>query len=147
MEYGACSDGRATTLDGFDPRTWDTSEPVFRMYAGTLAQHECIVDEEDYLFFTQWLWVPHYGRNGKKVYFRRAVAAYASGERVGTYSVYLHIEICKRAHGEPPTRRRSIADHWNGNSWDNRRTNLRWATKLENNRNRFGSAFYQRAML
>lgn len=118
------------------------------MYAGTLAQYECLVDEEDYLYFTRWLWVPKVSRGEKKIYFRRAVNEYyGTRDDRRTYSVYLHIEILRRAQGDAPTRARCIADHWNGNSLDNRRTNLRWATVRENNRNKFGSAFYQRQML
>lgn len=133
--------------DFLDPNTWDTSEPVLRMYAGEFADFECLIDETDYLFFTRWLWQPKINKCGK-VYFRRAEGVYnLLGGRNYVRTVYLHLEILNRAIGPHPTKRRCIGDHINGNSLDNRRHNLRWATKLENNRNRFGSAYYQRALL
>ncbi len=132
--------------DPFDPNTLDWADPEFRMYAHVNAGVECLVDEEDYLFFTQWLWVTKPSPCGK-LYFRRAVSRYdLCGQREGADTLYLHIEILRKAEGEMPTARRCIADHWNGNSLDNRRSNLRWATKRENNRNRFGSAWQQRQL-
>lgn len=129
-----------------DPNMLDFSPPQFRMYAGEYADFTCLVDEEDYLYFTKWMWLPKVDPGGK-TYFRRAVSRYnLLGEREGADTVYLHIEICRRHNGEPPTKTRKIADHWNGNSLDNRRQNLRWVTKRENNRNRFGSHYYQREM-
>jgi len=133
--------------DFWDPRTWSEEPRQFRMYAHANADIECLVDEEDYLYFTQWLWTTKKSPCGK-LYFRRAVSRYdVLGNRVGVDTIYLHIDILQRKEPGPPTRLRCIADHWNGNSLDNRRDNLRWATKRENGRNRFGSSFYQRAML
>ena len=129
-----------------DPNYCDFSPPQLRMYAGEYADVECLVDEEDYLFFTKWMWCPKFDRSGK-VYFRRAESTYDMlGKRVGSFTIYLHIEILTRAEGPPPTRTRCIGDHFNGNSLDNRRQNLRWATKRENNQNRFG-AYYRQQVL
>lgn len=113
------------------------------MYAGRNAEVECLVDEEDYRYFTQWLWEPL--RHRGKIYFKRTRTVRNAGERVSE-AVYLHVEILTRAEGSFPTRDRNIADHWNGNSLDNRRDNLRWLTKRQNNRNRFGCDYYQRAL-
>ncbi len=122
-----------------DPWDLNTVEPhQFRLYAGRNADYAALVDEEDYRHFSQWLWQPQF--NKSKIYFRRALTIRNGADDRYSGTVYLHIEICRRAHGEAPTRRRNLVDHWNGYSLDCRRDNLRWATRLENNRNRFGLA-------
>jgi hypothetical protein len=130
-----------------DPNTLDFSPPDFHMFAGANADVECAVDEEDYLFFTRWMWTIKTNKDGTKPYFRRAISRYdVLGKREGADTVYLHIEILTLKVGPPPTRKRCIADHLNGNSLDNRRDNLEWVTKRQNNQNRFGQRYYQRAL-
>ena len=51
--------------------------------------------------------------------------------------IWLHKEILRRV-GPPPSPAHTVGDHMNGNSLDNRRSNLRWATVTENNRNKYG---------
>lgn len=130
--------------DSFDPRFLDFN-PQCRMYAGRLAEYECLVDQEDMVYFTQYLWSYKRSPNGK-MYFKRAVSLYDLTGRCGAESIYLHIEILTRAKGPMPTRRRCIADHLDGNSLNNRRDNLEWVTKRQNNQNRFGQSYYQRKM-
>lgn len=130
-----------------DPNYLDFSVPDFHMFAGANADIECLVDEEDYLFFTHWMWLPKTSPCGK-IYFKRSVSTYdILGKRDSALTIYLHIEICRRYLGEPPTKRHKIVDHLNGNSLDNRRCNLRWATSKQNNRNRFGMAARQLGLI
>lgn len=44
--------------------------------------------------------------------------------------------VCMAFHGSPPTEKHQAA-HGNGNSLDNRPSNLRWATPLQNNHDRY----------
>jgi len=137
-----------TAPDPFDPNCWPLLiERDYRLYAGEYADIECLVDEEDYRHFGQWLWNPKIDPTSK-IYFRRSCSTYyEDGTRSGAISYYLHREILIRAEGPPPTKTRCIADHWDGNSLNNRRSNLRWVTKRENNRNRFGQAWHQRSFV
>ena len=64
-------------------------------------------------------------------------SGYAAKRINGVY-VFLHKEILRRAFVLPPSPLHHIGDHRNGKTLDNRRGNLRWATKSMNARNRFG---------
>jgi hypothetical protein len=57
--------------------------------------------------------------------------------------IWMHKVICLRAHGPPPTPLHVIADHRDGDTLDNRRHMLRWATHAMNAKNRFGWAYKQ----
>lgn len=50
--------------------------------------------------------------------------------------------VCEAFHGTCPDGKECA--HWNGNSTDNRPENLRWATKKENNQDKFrhGTAMF-----
>lgn len=130
-------------IDPFDPNTLSPWPSEWRIYAGANAEYTCAVDEEDYRHFSRWLWKPQFNR--AKVYFARTETT--RGNDCRSLTLYLHREICIRAHGHPPTAKRAIADHWNGFELDCTRDNLRWATKRENNRNRFGLHYRQRSFL
>lgn len=93
----------------------------------------CIIDKEDYDFASQWRWQAHWSKQKKKAYARRATRI--NGKPI---SVYLHKEICYRAHGLPPSDRHIIGDHMDGNSLNNCRDNLRWATPSQNASNLHG---------
>lgn len=97
--------------------------------AGLDGEHFAVLDEEDYLWASRWKWHAHKNKNGK-IYARR------NGCYMGrSVSVYLHKAVCLRAHGMPPSASHIIADHKRGNSLDDRRFNLRWATPSENRQN------------
>lgn len=82
-----------------------------------------IVDDEDFEFLSQWQWSQH--NSGTKIYARRE--EYINGKRK---RIYMHREILK---GFP------LIDHKNGDGLDNRKENLRSATKSQNASNSYKS--------
>ena len=50
-------------------------------------------------------------------------------------SKYIHRLVATAFHGEPPTAFHEVA-HWDGDKQNNHYTNLRWATRKENNRDK-----------
>lgn len=125
-------------VDFWDPNNWPlyNAGHEWRIYANARASVWSIVDEDDYLFFNGHLW--HALNTKGKSYLARSI-----GPRHARNLLYLHREIMKRSGVIPPSNYHVLVDHINGNSMDNRKENLRWATVLENNRNVFGS--YQTA--
>lgn len=82
-----------------------------------------LVDDRDFKWLSKWRW--HLGRDG---YARRTQHLGKIDGRFKYRAVYLHKEI-------HPTEEGFFSDHINGDKLDNRRSNLRIATKSENNRN------------
>jgi len=118
-----------------DPNTWMEAPHECRIYGDDRAQTWCVVDYEDYQWALQWKWhinEPHKNRNGTKRYFRRS----QSNGRRYMPPIYLHVEILKRAKKRKRTRLHHMADHKDGDEFNCRRDNLRWATVGMNNRNR-----------
>lgn len=92
-----------------------------------------IVDYVDYDRFYRYRWGITFNQNKKKMYATRSTRLQGrSGPQV---RVYLHKEvlIACAADTHPKLAGQIIGDHINGNSLDNRRSNLRWATPQENN--------------
>lgn len=99
-----------------------------------------IIDRKHYNWAIQWRWMGITSKTGigRKIkwYGRRTIRL---GSRTGrAMHLWLHKEICLRAHGMPPSPAHIIVDHLNGNSLDCREANLRWATPSENRRNYAG---------
>lgn len=130
-----------------NPRTKLLDTP-FRIYGKADASIWAAVDEDDYNFFSQWLWSYSMSPGGK-LYIKRSqgsgairrvvdgkmqVVGYQRG--VGK-TIYLHREIMIRSGVLPPTPEHKIVDHEDGNSLNAQKINLRWATIGMNNRNRF----------
>lgn len=95
-----------------------------------------IVDDEDYEVLTQWAWHAFKG-HGEKYYAARNSAYDAEGRR---QHIFMHRVIARTPPGMD-------TDHINGDPLDNRRANLRHASRAQNmwNRapNREGSSRYK----
>lgn len=97
---------------------------------------EALISPEDVRWAAQWRWGYKWPAGIKasigRVYACRQIRI--SGKKV---TLWLHREVCWRANGKPPSERH-MADHWNGDTLDCRRENLRWATASQNAKNRLG---------
>lgn len=88
-----------------------------------------IVDEEDYEWLSQWKW--HLDKDGYAVR-RQWQYATEEGENSNTEKKYVSIRMHKEINQTP---KGFDTDHINWNKADNRRSNLRTATRAENIRN------------
>ena len=88
------------------------------------GDHVTFVDDEDYVWLSQWKWYAGQKRN------RREAVRNEKDTDGHRYIVYMSREILGLKKGD--TRR---CDHKNHNPLDNRRANLRDCTHSENNRN------------
>jgi len=125
-------------MDPFDPNNWVNDNHEYRIYGDDRASIWAVVDEIDYHWAIKYRWCIKLCRY-QKPYLRRAVGVNQNGQRLRTFSLYLHIEIMKNTGIAPPGPAYKIVDHRNGNSLDCRRQNLRWATHSMNSRNVRGS--------
>lgn len=131
--------GNITELDPFDPRNWNLSTHEYRIYGDSNATIYSVVDEDDYLYFNKWRWLPKQSRcRVNKFYLRRAKTTWKNGIKGKTLNLYLHIEIMKRTGIVPPSKAHCLIDHRDGNSLNCRKSNLRWATHAMNVKNKHG---------
>lgn len=99
-----------------------------RIILSTKRHLWCLVDSEDYDWVMQWNWNYAWHVNSPwKLYAKRNVGPYRT-------PLYLHRALMLRT----PSRKNvpMVVDHFNGQSLDNRRQNLRWASYSENSLNR-----------
>ena len=124
----------ADDVDIFDPNSWkDDPDFAYRIICQN-SHFEALVDYEDYIYFTKWMWRSKISKGGKKIYVYRSLTISENGLRKDT-SLYLHKAVQERTGIIPPTVSHSVVDHRNGNSLDCRRKNLRWATFSMNRKN------------
>lgn len=98
-----------------------------------------LVDEADYYALKLWRWRWHFTYNSSKSKMYATRNTRVNGRGGWQVKVYMHKEILALCPPEthPRLDGQVIGDHINGNSLDNRRCNLRWATPSENGLNRY----------
>lgn len=89
-----------------------------------------VVDEIDYEWAKQWRWRATFNSTGKKFYATRNTRERGTRRQI---TVYMHKDILLRSGKRAPTKHHSIGDHDDGDSSNNRRGNLFWATLRMNN--------------
>jgi hypothetical protein len=138
-------------VDFFDPRTWTDDNHEYRIYGTPSLDIFAVVDRIDYAWAAQWLWSIHTIKGKTSIYLRRGISEFwapdgaqyespISGRLVRNRqrrqsTLFLHAAIMERSGIAKPTEDHSLVDHIDRDTFNCRRGNLRWATKLINNRN------------
>lgn len=95
----------------------------------------CLVSVEDFEWACQWAWRYKMDKRGKKYYAIRGGRRFTRGP-VPEYvqcDFYMHKQILKHRMGKKPrTKAHKIGDHGDGDSLNNQRYNLKWATGSQN---------------
>jgi hypothetical protein len=142
-------------MDPFDPNLLFAAAPSPHafLHLSNRIDCYCILDHEDYEWARRFLWCHSYGSGSYDeetrtidrpdvIYARRSVAIPGRRTPSGRQAygnLWLHRAILTQAQGPAPYPD-MVGDHINGDTLDNRRTNLRWATRVQNSRNVKGSA-------
>jgi hypothetical protein len=101
------------------------SDPAIRFIPLTRGQY-AIIDAADYEWLNQWTWGAHYDSHVNGFYAVRNLRI--DGQVV---RITMHRQILSLGFGD-----KRVGDHISGATLDNRRSNLRIASALENSRNR-----------
>lgn len=139
----------------WDPTTWQVDDHEFRIYSDDYANDYAVVDQIDYQFFAQWRWKLKASRTWAGTKKPKVYLARSTHEQIGpdyvdeqgkrrqsriVATLFLHTAIMLRTGiPKPVTNKKIICDHADGDEFNCKRSNLRWATIGFNNKNRFGS--------
>jgi hypothetical protein len=116
------------------------SDAVSLICRGKAYEIETLISPEDYAWAVSrgnWFVTHGTARDGKSYVARSD----------GGVLIFLHKAVLARSFKLPPSRLHTIGDHEDGNSLNNQRGNLRWATVQMNARNRYGFAALQMELL
>lgn len=110
----------------FDPENIEAPKP--KLYLGRMADRVVIVSPEDADLLTQYRWTlnPCGKRTGKPKDYARTSRCKANEYQ----QTYLHQLVASRFLGPRPPK--SVVDHVNGDTFDNRRENLRYLCAFAN---------------
>lgn len=87
-----------------------------------------VVDLADYEWARQWKWHATFNSMGLKFYATRMTRVHGKNVKV-----YMHKEVLRRSGKRRRSVHHTIGDHFDGDSSNNRRGNLSWATLKQNN--------------
>lgn len=110
-----------------------------------LDEHRYVtVDAIDYEWAKRWKWHATLNSTGRKFYATRMTTVPGTRKQ---RKVYMHKEILKRSGKKALSVHHTIGDHDDGDSSNNRRGNLFWATiKMNNNLHRQRKLIEQKEM-
>lgn len=107
-----------------------------RVYLDRNCEIFCLVSPEDYEWVTQWRWKWNFDRTRSKRYAIRTPRIARDDGTYRSLTIYMHKALLDRWGDPQPTELHIIGDHQNGESLDNQRGNIKWATRSENRKNR-----------
>lgn len=105
---------------------WGETSTECRIWLDPANNIYCTLDPEDFEWAVKYTWHAMPDRHKRKFYASRTTRVKGVGVRY-----YMHKEILER-QGLKKRKTQTIGDHLDGDSLNNRRYNLKWATPKQN---------------